>query len=76
MKITVSRASTRSDEYEAELNIPEILVEQLLNLGGEIPIVDGSGSWDKKGGKSTSFMLSIDPDTKEVEIMIYDFYVE
>ena len=77
MKVTVSRASSRADEYETELEIPQLLVKQLLNLGREIPVVENSGSWDADGqGDSTSFVMSIDPTTKEVELMIYDFYVE
>lgn len=76
MKVTVSRASDRMEEYEAELDIPKVLVEQLLNLGQEIPITENSGSWDAGKEKSESFILEINPDTQEVEIMIYDFYVE
>jgi hypothetical protein len=77
MKVTVSRASSRFDEYEAELEIPEILIKQLLNLGREIPVEENCGSWDAKGnGDSTSFIIDINPDTGEVELMIYDFYVE
>ena len=77
MKITVSRASSRADEYETDLEIPQILIKQLLNLGREIPVEENSGSWDVDGkGDSTSFLLNIDPTTKEVELMIYDFYVE
>lgn len=77
MKVTVSRASSRFDEYEAELEIPEILIKQLLNLGREIPVEENSGSWDADGKKDTcSFILDINPDTGEVELMIYDFYVE
>ena len=77
MKVTVSRASSRTDEYETEVEIPELLIKQLLNLGREIPVVENSGSWDANGDvDSTSFILSIDPTTKEVELMIYDFYVE
>lgn len=76
MKVTVSRASDRTEEYEAELEIPKVLIEQLLNLGGEIPITENSGSWDAGKDKSESFILDINPDTQEVEIMIYDFYVE
>ena len=77
MKVTVSRASSRADEYETELEIPQLLVKQLLNLGREIPVVENSGSWDADGqGDSASFIINIDPTTKEVELMIYDFYVE
>ena len=77
MKVTVSRASSRSDEYETELEIPQLLVKQLLNLGREIPVEENSGSWDADGsGDSTSFIFDINPDTKEVELMIYDYYVE
>jgi hypothetical protein len=77
MKVTVSRASARFDEYETELEIPQVLVKQLLNLGREIPVEENSGSWDAKGdGDSTSFIIDINPDTKEVELMIYDYYVE
>lgn len=77
MKVTVSRASNRLEEYETDLEIPQLLVKQLLNLGREIPIEENSGSWDARGdGDSTSFILDINPDTGEVELMIYDFYVE
>ena len=77
MKVTVSRASDRMEEYEAELNISRVLVEQLLNLGREIPVQENSGSWDADGkGDSTSFIIDINPDTGEVELMIYDYYVE
>ena len=77
MKVTVSRASNRTEEYEAELEIPQVLIKQLLNLGREIPVEENSGSWDADGkGDSASFILDINPDTKEVEIMIYDYYVE
>lgn len=77
MKVTVSRASNRYDEYETDLEIPQLLVKQLLNLGREIPVEENSGSWDADGnGDSASFIVSINPDTKEVELMIYDFYVE
>ena len=77
MKVTVSRASNRTEEYETELEIPQVLIKQLLNLGREIPVEENSGSWDADGkGDSTSFVINIDPDTKEVELMIYDFYVE
>ena len=77
MTVKVSRASSRFDEYEAELEIPQVLVKQLLNLGREIPVVENSGSWDADGkGDSTSFIIDINPDTKEVELMIYDYYVE
>ena len=77
MKVTVSRASNRSEEYETELEIPQLLVKQLLNLGREIPVEKNSGSWDADGkGDSTTFIIDINPDTKEVELMIYDFYVE
>ena len=77
MKVTVSRASSRFDEYEAELEIPQMLVKQLLNLGREIPVEENSGSWDADGkGDSASFIIDINPDTGDVELMIYDFYVE
>ena len=77
MKVTVSRASNRLEEYETELEIPQVLIKQLLNLGREIPVEENSGSWDADGkGDSTSFVINIDPGTKEVELMIYDFYVE
>lgn len=77
MKVTVSRASNRLEEYETDLEIPQILIRQLLNLGREIPVEENSGSWDAKGdGDSTSFILDINPETKEVELMIYDYYVE
>lgn len=77
MKVTVSRASSRTEEYDAELEIPQVLVKQFLNLGREIPVEENSGSWDADGkGDSTSFIVSVNPDTKEVEIMIYDYYVE
>lgn len=77
MKVTVSRASNRTEEYETDLEIPQLLVKQLLNLGREIPVEENSGSWDADGnGDSASFVLNIDPMTKEVELMIYDFYVE
>jgi hypothetical protein len=77
MKVTVSRASARSDEYETDLEIPQLLIKQLLNLGREVPVVENSGSWDIDGkGDSTSFILDINPETKEVELMIYDYYVE
>lgn len=77
MKVTVSRASSRSNEYEAELEIPQLLIKQLINLGREIPVEENSGSWDADGkGDSTSFIIDINPSTREVELMIYDFYVE
>ena len=77
MKVIVSRASSRYDEYETDLDISQDLIEQLLNLGGEIPVPEGEGlSWDKGGEKSGSFIINIDPDTKKVELMIYDYYVE
>ena len=77
MKVTVSRASNRSEEYETDLEIPQLLVKQLLNLGREIPVEENSGSWDAYGkGDSTSFIIDINPDTGEVELMIYDYYVE
>ena len=77
MKVTVSRASDRIEEYETDLEIPQLLIKQLLNLGREIPIQENSGSWDADGqGDSTSFIIDINPDTGEVELMIYDFYVE
>lgn len=77
MKVTVSRASSRSNEYEAELEIPQMLIKQLINLGREIPVEENSGSWDADGkGDSTSFIIDINPSTREVELMIYDFYVE
>ncbi len=77
MKVTVSRASNRSEEYETELDIPQLLVKQLLNLGREIPVEENSGSWDADGNvDSSSFVININPDTGEVELMIYDFYVE
>ena len=77
MRVTVSRASSRTEEYDAELEIPQVLIKQLLNLGREIPVEENSGSWDADGkGDSTSFIVSVNPDTKEVEIMIYDYYVE
>ena len=77
MKVTVSRASARSDEYETDLEIPYLLIKQLLNLGREVPVEENSGSWDADGkGDSSSFILNIDPETKEVELMIYDYYVE
>ena len=77
MKVTVSRASNRSEEYETDLEIPQLLVKQLLNLGREIPVEENSGSWDADGKEdSTSFIIDINPDTGEVELMIYDFYVE
>lgn len=77
MKITVSRASNRTEEYETDLDFSKILVEQLLNLGREIPVEENSGSWDADGrGDSSSFVLSINPATKEIELMIYDYYVE
>lgn len=77
MKVTVSRASNRLEEYETDLEIPQLLIRQLLNLGREIPVEENSGSWDAKGdGDSTSFILDINPETKEVELMIYDYYVE
>ncbi len=77
MKVTVSRASNRTEEYETELEIPQVLIKQLLNLGREIPVEENSGSWDADGkGDSTSFIISIEPGTNEVELMIYDFYVE
>ena len=77
MKVTVSRASSRSNEYEAELEIPQMLIKQLINLGREIPVEENSGSWDADGkGDSTSFIIDINPSTREVELMIYDYYVE
>ena len=77
MKVTVSRASSRSEEYETELEIPQLLVKQLLNLGREIPVEENSGSWDVDGkDDSTSFIINVNPVTGEVELMIYDFYVE
>ena len=77
MKVTVSRASSRSDEYETQLDIPAVLVKQLLNLGREIPVEENSGSWDGDGKRdSTSFVIDINPGTGEVELMIYDFYIE
>ena len=77
MKVTVSRASNRSEEYETSLDIPQMLVKQLLNLGREIPVEENSGSWDADSkGDSTSFIIDINPDTGEVELMIYDYYVE
>ena len=77
MKVTVSRASARFDEYETDLEIPYLLVKQLLNLGREVPVEENSGSWDADGkGDSSSFILNINPETKEVELMIYDYYVE
>ena len=77
MKVTVSRASSRSNEYETELEIPQMLIKQLINLGREIPVEENSGSWDADGkGDSTSFIIDINPSTREVELMIYDFYVE
>ena len=77
MKVTVSRASDRWNEYETDLDIPQRLIEQLLNLGREVPIEENSGSWDGDGeGDSETFMLNINPMTKEVEIMIYDYYIE
>ena len=77
MRVTVSRASARFDEYETELEIPQLLVKQLLNLGREVPVEENSGSWDADGkGDSTSFILDINPATGEVELMIYDYYVE
>ena len=77
MKVTVSRASNRFDEYETDLEIPQLLIKQLLNLGREVPVEENSGSWDADGkGDSTSFILDINPETKEVELMIYDYYVE
>ena len=77
MKVTVSRASNRTEEYETDIDIPQLLVKQLLNLGREIPVEENSGSWDADGkSDSTSFIIDINPDTGEVEIMIYDFYIE
>jgi len=77
MKVTVSRASNRTEEYETDIDIPQLLVKQLLNLGREIPVEENSGSWDARGnGDSTSFILDINAATGEVEIMIYDYYVE
>lgn len=74
MKVIVSRASERTDEYETNLSISPVLIEQLLNLGEEIPA--NESSWYKEGEKPDAFILSIDPETKEVEVMIYDYYVE
>ena len=63
MNVTVSRASNRSEEYETDLEIPQLLVKQLLNLGREIPVEENSGSWDADGkGDSTSFIININPD--------------
>lgn len=77
MKVTVSRASDRTEEYETDLEIPQLLIRQLLNLGREIPVQENSGSWDADGKEdSTSFIIDINPDTGEVELMIYDYYVE
>ena len=77
MIVTISRASNRSEEYETDLEIPQLLVKQLLNLGREIPVEENSDSWDADGkGDSTSFIIDINPDTGEVELMIYDYYVE
>ncbi len=77
MKVTVSRASDRTEEYETDLEIPQLLIRQLLNLGREIPVQENSGSWDADGKEdSTSFIIDVNPDTGEVELMIYDFYVE
>ena len=77
MKITVSRASSRFEEYEADLDISQTLIKQLINLGREIPVEENSGSWDADGkGDTGSFIINIDPDTGEVELMIYDYYVE
>jgi hypothetical protein len=77
MKVTVSRASDRLEEYETDLEIPQLLIRQLLNLGREIPVQENSSSWDADGkGDSTSFIIDINPSTGEVELMIYDFYVE
>ena len=76
MKVTITRASERYDEYEADLNIPEDLIEQMLALGGEIPIAENSASWDVGKDKSTTFIFDINPETKAVELMIYDYYVE
>lgn len=76
MKVTVSRASERFNEYETELDISQDLLEQLRNLGKVIPFEENSASWDLNKDESTSFVFNIDPDTGEVEIMIYDYYVE
>ena len=77
MKVTITRASDRFDEYETNLDIPKNLIEQLLNLGREVPIKENSGSWDVDGdGDSETFILNINSATKEVELMIYDYYVE
>ena len=76
MKVIVSRASARSEEYETDLEISDKLVNQLLNLGEAIPILENSGSWDSGRERSDMFMLNINPETKEIELMIYDFYIE
>lgn len=76
MKVKVSRASSRADEYETDLDISEKLVSQLLSLGEVIPIAEGTESWDNPEEKSKNLIIDINPDTGQVELMIYDYYIE
>lgn len=75
MKVQVARASDRFNETTVDMQWAGQFADELLKLDEKIPAPENSWAQDKDG-PDFSYIVSVNKDTRKVEIMIYDDYVE
>ena len=77
MKVRIARASNPVEEKVVNMLWAGQFADELLGLIKEMPLTEeNSESWEKKDDEEYSFIVSVNKTTRNVEIMLYDYYVE
>lgn len=76
MKVTIARASDRSNEKQMNLTWAGQFADELLNLNKEIPKPENVNTFENDDDEEFSYIVTVNKKTRAVEIMIYDYYVE